>query len=279
MMKKTLIILVLFFPTLLCAQNLAPLSENIDENDLSDPAFSLYLVERCASFFKSEYEIYESASTEISDKALTMATDLLDIGISSLSKIENMSSEKAEKIMTETINTISELYIEDFEDNMTRTGSYFENSYLKEENSICVDLFKNFKDFSNWIITPVEFQEIENKKDYYEEVSFTSLLNGPRIEIIKPAALSKISSPLHIKIIFHDSEYGYPADMKSLKVTYHSFIKKNLTKKINKYLSLNVLDYPKAKLPKGEHEIELYIEDTEGNITNRMMQILVIKNK
>ena len=93
----------------------------------------------------------------------------------------------------------------------------------------------------------------------------------------KKARIKKI--PTNIKIIFHDSEYGYPADMKSLKVIHHSFIKKNLTKKINKYLSLNVLDFPKAKLPKGEHEIELYIEDTEGNITNRMMQILVIINK
>ena len=65
--------------------------------------------------------------------------------------------------------------------------------------------------------------------------------------------------------------------MRTLKVTYHSFIKKNLNKKIKKYLFLNVLDYPKAKLPKGKHEIELYIEDTQGNITNRMMQILVMK--
>ena len=61
----------------------------------------------------------------------------------------NIKSKKAEKIMTETINTISELYIEEFKDSMTRTGSYFENSYLKEENSICIDLFKNFKDYDN----------------------------------------------------------------------------------------------------------------------------------
>jgi len=127
-----------------------------------------------------------------------------------------------------------------------------------------------------WIITPYEYQEIYSKKDYYEEVSFVSVLNGPRIEIIKPKVLSKISSPLHIKIIFHESNYGYPPDMKTLKVTYHSFIKKNLNKKIIKYLTLNVLDYPKAKLPKGKHQIELYIEDTEGNVTNKMMQILVI---
>ena len=78
-----------------------------------------------------------------------------------------------------------------------------------------------------WIITPEEYKEIQNKKDYYEQASFISLLNGPRIEIIKPKILSKISSPLHIKIIFHDSNYGYPADMKTLKVTYHSFIKKD----------------------------------------------------
>ncbi len=104
-------------------------------------------------------------------------------------------------------------------------------------------------------------------------------MNGPRIEIINPKALSEISSPLHIQIIFHDSKHGYPADMETLKVTYHSFIKKNLNKKIKKYLSLNVLDYPKAKLPKGRHKIEFYIEDIEGNITNRVMQIIVIKNK
>ena len=42
--------------------------------------------------------------------------------------------------------------------------------------------------------------------------------------------------------------------MNSLKIIYHSFIKKNLKKKLKKYIKNNVLDHPKAKLPKGLHK-------------------------
>jgi len=119
------------------------------DKDYSDKAFSLHLFQRCASFFRSEYDLSENASAEASKRALSMSTDLLDIGASFLSQQENISAEMAEKKLTKTVNEIAELYIEDFKDNLMKTGSYYESGYLKEDNSICVDLFKNFKDYDN----------------------------------------------------------------------------------------------------------------------------------
>jgi len=129
----------------------------------------------------------------------------------------------------------------------------------------------------DWLITPKEYNEFIVQQDDIEEVNFITLTSGPHIDIIKPKALNKITSPVHIKVIFQKSSSNLDPNMNSLKIIYHSFIKKNLNKKLKKYIKDNVLDHPKAKLPKGLHKIELYIEDMEGNITNRMMQILVIK--
>ena len=149
LMKRMLILIVLFFPNFLHSQNLTPLSDYMRDKDYSDKAFSLHLFQRCASFFRSEYDLSENASAEASKRALSMSTDLLDIGASFLSQQENISAEMAEKKLTKTVNEIAELYIEDFKDNLMKTGSYYESGYLKEDNSICVDLFKNFKDYDN----------------------------------------------------------------------------------------------------------------------------------
>jgi len=87
---------------------------------------------------------------------------------------------------------------------------------------------------------------------------------GPIIEIVKPNQKGPIKSPAAILVRFEKRLTSI--NLESLKVTLVKFISIDITDRIKPYVSIEGIDIPDAPLPSGEHLVRLALEDVEGNM-------------
>ena len=77
---------------------------------------------------------------ELGNQYFEMANTIYPYGIISLSKINNISYEKAEKIFFENVNTLTDKYIDEMNKNGKKNGSYFKGSFLGGDLTFCYEV-------------------------------------------------------------------------------------------------------------------------------------------
>ena len=146
-MKK--LFLYVFLVLMICnvakALSLMPLREVVEKNANSntDPAFQVYVFNRCAGVYSYSASIFLKANkkdmvmqfNEFSSKFATMA------GVVLVTKL-NYSQDDALKKVKESLKEMGSLYAEDGKENYLKTGSHLEGSYILDDVKVCSLILK-----------------------------------------------------------------------------------------------------------------------------------------
>ena len=99
---------------------------------------------------------------------------------------------------------------------------------------------------------------------------------GPSIQIASPVTGKPITSPFDLKISF-EARGGAKIDTASVKVTYVKANPIDLTPRLKGAISAAGIDFSKAEVPVGSHELRITVKDSEGRETNSVVVLTVDK--
>jgi len=102
------------------------------------------------------------------------------------------------------------------------------------------------------------------------------LKEGPEIDVIRPGGGAIGQQPVEIDVEFKDSKDGAEPNMSTLKVRYIKFFTIDITDRVKPFLAGNRIHAPEAQFPKGDHTVELYVEDTQGKASSKVIEFKVL---
>ena len=82
---------------------------------------------------------------ELGNQFYEMANTIYPYGIISLSKINEISHKKAEKIFYENIDVLTKKYIDEMNKNGKVNGSYFKGSFIADDLLFCHEVTKSLQ--------------------------------------------------------------------------------------------------------------------------------------
>lgn len=103
-------------------------------------------------------------------------------------------------------------------------------------------------------------------------------LNGPEIKILAPPLNAAISNPMMVHVEFASRDPGTKVNMDSFKLTYKKLWGIDLTDRVQDYIQGASIKAPEVELPEGRHTLEIYIEDSEANVSTRLITVEVASN-
>jgi hypothetical protein len=100
---------------------------------------------------------------------------------------------------------------------------------------------------------------------------------GPEIRIASPENDGHYEGAFPIEVSFHVGPSGDRVDLSTLQVTYRKAWGIDITSRLTKYISWDdlTIKVPDARLPKGRHSVEIYIEDEGDNPSTRVFSVQV----
>ncbi len=101
------------------------------------------------------------------------------------------------------------------------------------------------------------------------------LTRGPKVRLVSPAE-QVLKSPFDMKVEFK-SHGGAKIDPASVKVTYLKTPLIDLTDRLKPYVSADGINFSKAEVPPGEHEIRVQVTDSDGRVGNTVLSLKVEK--
>jgi len=126
---------------------------------------------------------------------------------------------------------------------------------------------------ANWLITPREFEELENKDRFLLSGPFSAStvkvkgnLEGPEITILSPDLMADLKGEVAIKTIFQAKDSA-SIDPASFRVKYKTGLGWfDVTKRVRKnaIVTSTGVEAEPMKLPKGKHKIRMSIHDDKG---------------
>ncbi len=122
---------------------------------------------------------------------------------------------------------------------------------------------------------PLELVTEEEASQPVTRGSFEQQDNGPDIRILAPLGGSTVQSPFPIHIEFISAGATAAVNMASLKLTYMKLWGIDITDRVRDYISGTTLSVPETDIPAGRHTIEIYIEDSNKNVSSRQITINV----
>jgi hypothetical protein len=99
---------------------------------------------------------------------------------------------------------------------------------------------------------------------------------GPAIKLVSPAPDAAVKSPFDLKLNF-EARGGEKIDPASVKVVYMKSPFVDLTSRLESAITPSGIDFQKAEVPPGEHNIRVTVKDSAGRETNNVMTIVVAK--
>lgn len=99
---------------------------------------------------------------------------------------------------------------------------------------------------------------------------------GPGIKVVAPDLAVGVSSPFNLKIVF-EPRGGSKIDQAATRITYLKATPVDLLPRVKAGLSEQGLTLEGAETPPGEHAIQITVQDSEGRVTNSVIQLNVIK--
>jgi hypothetical protein len=124
----------------------------------------------------------------------------------------------------------------------------------------------------DWLITPEESDQPQAR----QLVVNKSDPDGPQIEVRAPGEVKEVSPPVNIDVTFEPRE-GHTIDWKSLKVTYLKLFDIDITDRMKPYITPTGIHSDNAKLPPGNHTIEIAVKDDAGHRTVEHFSFTVLK--
>lgn len=122
-------------------------------------------------------------------------------------------------------------------------------------------------------------QEQTAKEKGMTEVGRSMILelkDGPEIEVVRPGGGEIGQQPVEIDVVFNQSKDGAEPNMSTLKVRYIKFFTIDITDRVRPYVAANRIHVTQAEFPKGEHTVELYVEDTQGKASSKVVEFKVL---
>ncbi|HEY5594694.1 MAG TPA: hypothetical protein VIL61_05990 [Nitrospiria bacterium] len=102
------------------------------------------------------------------------------------------------------------------------------------------------------------------------------LKDGPRIEVVRPGGGDIDQQPVEIDVVFNNSQDGAEPKMDTLKVRYIKFFTIDITDRVKPYVEANRIHVTKAEFPKGNHTVEIYLEDAQGKASSKVVEFKVL---
>ena len=122
-------------------------------------------------------------------------------------------------------------------------------------------------------------QEQTAKEKGMTEVGRSMILElkeGPEIQVLHPGNEAIDRQPVEIDVVFNPSKDGAEPNMSSLRVRYIKFFTIDITDRVKPYVAANRIHVTRAEFPKGEHTVELYVEDTQGKASSKVVEFKVL---
>lgn len=99
---------------------------------------------------------------------------------------------------------------------------------------------------------------------------------GPGVKLVSPEPAATITSPFNLKVVF-EPRGGAKIDPAATKVTYLRATPVDLLPRVKPGLSEQGIALDSAEVPPGEHAIQISVQDSEGRVTNTVIQLNVVK--
>lgn len=156
-MKQTnklifIIILSLIFHTSAYAKNnLLPLDEYLKNEDIKSYATKEYVLLRCSANFKFLAQLVASSGGDF--QSLINGTTLMVLAaiqarqITNAERQVNQSKDQIQNTMVEIVNSLTEKYVEDGNNNWLNTGSYFQDTYIDSDRDYCQSVYNDIEAF------------------------------------------------------------------------------------------------------------------------------------
>ena len=141
-MKKYIFLISFLLSNIVFAQNLQPLTNNTFEEVMNDEKSNHIVLEGCISLYSAITELTKKEHPELAKSFFEMANTLYPYGIVSLSKVEKITFNEAEKLFFDNINNLSKIYIEEMNINGKKYGSYLRGSFLGDDLYFCNEVTK-----------------------------------------------------------------------------------------------------------------------------------------
>ena len=125
-----------------------------------------------------------------------------------------------------------------------------------------------------WLISEKEYASLKTNESFEQQLNSSSSI-GPKIILVSPNIVEKISAPVHIYLKFDNSSSGIEPNMDSLIVHMKGLISLDITKRVEKYIDGKELNIEDAKIPKGRHNIHIMIMDMMDNYSDRLISFVV----
>ena len=142
---KKLFVIILFVSNPLVAQTIKPLTNYSFENILENDESSHFILEGCISLYSAVTELIKIKYPELGNQFYEMANTIYPYGIISLSKINSISYQEAEKIFFDNVVTLTDKYIDEMNKNGKKNGSYFKGSFLGDDLFFCNEVTKSLQ--------------------------------------------------------------------------------------------------------------------------------------
>jgi len=127
-------------------------------------------------------------------------------------------------------------------------------------------------DTRGWIVTPDEASQPATR----QLVPSASDPEGPKIEVRVPGEVKEVTMPVKIDVAFEPRD-GAKIDFKTLKITYLKMFNIDITDRMKPYLTPTGIFSDNAKLPPGDHSIEISLQDDSGRRTVERFNFKVLK--
>lgn len=99
---------------------------------------------------------------------------------------------------------------------------------------------------------------------------------GPGVKVVSPDPSASVTSPFNLKVVF-EPRGGAKIDTSAVKVTYLRATPVDLLPRVKAGLTEQGLALEGAETPPGEHQIQISVQDSEGRVTNTVVQLNVVK--
>ena len=103
------------------------------------------------------------------------------------------------------------------------------------------------------------------------------IARGPGIKVMSPdPAAAEVKSPFDLKIQF-ESRGGNKIDPAATKITYLKATAVDLTPRLANAITDKGIDFSKAEVPPGEHNVKITVKDVEGRESSTVLNLNVTK--
>ena len=138
---KTLLVLLLFIPSLSWGGKLLPLSDYLIQHNPTDPAVLEYVEYRCVSGWFGVAKIIENQDPVTSQLYQNNATELMMRLVDKYMTNNFVNKSEALENVTISVINISNIYIDEMNSNWQKTGNYFMNTYVEDDMLLCKEVF------------------------------------------------------------------------------------------------------------------------------------------